>query len=418
MKKKKIAVILIYKFNLSDYNIFNFKRLTKLFDVSFFDLSNYFLEKKSVINSYERNSAENKIKNYFILRNTKELRNKLQNFDFILDFSFLFLKNSYKKYKIEEYLHEINKIKNIQKILILSGTLPNFFNHKLTDKLRFFFTILYLIFYNKKYSFLLYYIKKFFFIFKEIKVNNIKINNIKINNKFVYDYVMISDIFWEKFTDSYFPEAKKIYAHHRDYEKYLLHKGNNKIIIKDYFVFLDEDMVDHPDNLAIYQSFSNIDPKRLKHEYFSSLNKFFYKFEQSTGLKVIIAAHPKTLSSNKNNNFDNRSFVKNKTFDLIKNSKGVFAHSSTSISMAILLNKPIIFLGGKIMFDLGSVSKILSYFIETKAKFVDMESNDIDYLNLIKKNKKNSYDSYINKYIKNYKSTMKFSMWDKLYKNL
>ena len=88
MKKKKIAVILIYKFNLSDYNIFNFKRLTKLFDVSFFDLSNYFLEKKSVINSYERNSAENKIKNYFILRNTKELRNKLQNFDFILDFSF------------------------------------------------------------------------------------------------------------------------------------------------------------------------------------------------------------------------------------------------------------------------------------------------------------------------------------------
>ena len=413
--KKKIAVIIIYKFNLSDYNTFNFKRLTKLFDVSFFDLSNFFLEKKIVINSYKKNSSENKIKNYFILKNLKDLRKKLNNFDLILDFSYLFLKNSYKKNKISEYLDEVNKIKNIQKILILSGTLPNFFNHKLIDKLRFFFIILFFIFNNKKYSFLLFYIKKFFFILNKKK--NIKRTYIKINNKFHYDYVMISDIFWEKFTDSYFPEAKKIYVHYKDYEKYLLCKKNNKIILKDYFVFLDEDIFDHPDNFALYQSFSNDDKEVLKREYFSSLNKFFYKFEQSTGLKIIIAAHPKTLFTSENNSFHNRIFIKNKTFDLIKNSKGVFAHSSTSISMAILLNKPIIFLVGKIMFDLGYMSRILSYFIETKAKFVDMESNDIDYSNLIKQNQKNSYDSYINKYIK-YKSTMKFSMWDKLYKNL
>ena len=152
--KKKIAVILIYKFNLSDFDTFNFKRLTKLFEVSFFDLSNFFLEKKIVINSYKRNSAENKIKNYFIIRNIKDLREELNNFDFILDFSYLFLKNSYKKRKISEYLHETNKIKNIQKILILSGTLPNFFNHKLIDKLRFFFIILFFIF-NKKKIFIL-----------------------------------------------------------------------------------------------------------------------------------------------------------------------------------------------------------------------------------------------------------------------
>ena len=54
---------------------------------------------------------------------------------------------------------------------------------------------------------------------------------------------MISDIFWEKFTDSYFPEAKKIYAHHRDYEKYLLHKGNNKIIINRELRQLDFDQM-------------------------------------------------------------------------------------------------------------------------------------------------------------------------------
>ena len=410
--KKKIAVIIIYKLNLSEYNTYNFRRLTKLFDVSFFDLSNFFLEKKIVINSYKRNSVENKIKNYFILKNTKDLRKKLQNFEFILDFSFLFLKNSYKKNKIREYLHVINKIKNIQKILILSGTLPNFFSHKLTDKLRFFFTILYLIFNNEKYSFLLFYIKKFFFISKKIKKNNIK-----INNKFRYDYVMISDIFWEKFTDSYFPEAKKVYVHYKDYEKYLVCKNNNKIILKDYFVFLDEDIFDHPDNFDLYQSFSNDDKETLKHEYFSSLNKFFCKFEQSTSLKIIIAAHPKTLFTSENNSFYNRSFIKNKTFDLIKNSKGVFAHSSTSISMAILLNKPLTLLFSKVMFDLGYAHRILSFLIETKAQFVDIEKNSIDYLNLVKKNSKNSYDSYISKYIK-YKPKEKFSMWDKLCKIL
>ena len=413
--KKKIAVIIIYKFNLSDYNTFNFKRLTKLFNVSFFDLSNFFLEKKIVINSYKRNSVENKIKNYFILKNTKDLRKKLQNFEFILDFSFLFLKNSYKKNKIRKYLYEINKIKNIQKILILSGTLTNFFNHKLTDKLRFFFIILYLIFNNEKYSFLLFYIKKFFFILNKKK--NIKRTNIKINNKFYYDYVMISDIFWEKFTDSYFPEAKKIYVHYKDYEKYLLCKNNNKIILKDYFVFLDEDIFDHPDNFDLYQSFPIDNKEVLKREYFSSLNKFFYKFEQSTGLKIIIAAHPKTLFTSENNSFHNRSFIKNKTFDLIKNSKGVFAHASTSISMAILLNKPLTLLFSKVMFDLGYTHRILSFLIETKAQFVDIETNSINYLNLVKKNSKNSYDSYINKYIK-YKPTEKFSMWDKLCKTL
>ena len=173
--KKKIAVILIYKFNLSDFDTFNFKRLTKLFEVSFFDLSNFFLEKKIVINSYKRNSAENKIKNYFIIRNIKDLREELNNFDFILDFSYLFLKNSYKKRKISEYLHETNKIKNIQKILILSGTLPNFFNHKLIDKLRFFFIIFY---------FILTYFK--FFIYNISVVINFNIYNIRI----IYRYII------------------------------------------------------------------------------------------------------------------------------------------------------------------------------------------------------------------------------------
>ncbi len=156
--------------------------------------------------------------------------------------------------------------------------------------------------------------------------------------------------------------------------------------------------------------------KLLSTNIFSSLNKFFDKFEQSTGLNVIIAAHPKTLFTKENNSFDNRSFVKNKTFDLIKNSKGVFAHSSTSISMAILLNKPLTLLFSKVMFDLGYILRILSFFIETKAQFVDIEKNNINYLDLVKENSNNSYE-LLSKLIPK-ASKKEFSMWDNLLKNL
>jgi hypothetical protein len=85
--------------------------------------------------------------------------------------------------------------------------------------------------------------------------------------------------------------------------------------------------------------------------------------------------------------------------------------------MAVLLNKPLTLLFSKVMFDLGYVHRMLSFLIETKAQFVDIETSNINYLDLVKKNSKNSYASYINKYIK-YKPTEKFSMWNKLYKIL
>lgn len=408
--KKKIAVIVIYKFNLNDYNTFNFKRLKKLFNVSFFDLSNIFLRHKIIVNPYKKNSVENKINNYFILKNLKDLGKKLKSFDYILDFTFLFLKNKFKRNKIKKYLYEVNKIKNIQKITILSGSIPNFFNHKLLDKLKFLLIILCFIFKSKKYSYLLFFIKKFF-------LEKNKKNNLITDNKFYYDYVMISDIFWEKFTDSYFPRAKKVFTHYKDYEKYLFFRNNCKIITEDYFVFLDEDLFDHPDNFSFYQSFLIKHKEKLKKKYFYLVNKFFYKFEKTTGLKIIIAAHPKNLNTQESNDYCNRSFIKNKTFELIKNSKGVFAHSSTSVSMAVLLNKPLFFLYSKIMFDLGNVTKILSFAIETKAQFINIDLNNINFLELVKKRIKNNYNSYISRYIR-YIPSEKFSMWDKLSKIL
>lgn len=114
--EKKIAIILTYKFNLSDYNTWNFKKLKNLFDVTFFDLSEYFLINQKVINSYRVNSLENKLENYYILKDIKKFKILIKNFDYISDYSNLFLNNYYKKNKIKDSLSALTINNNSKKI--------------------------------------------------------------------------------------------------------------------------------------------------------------------------------------------------------------------------------------------------------------------------------------------------------------
>jgi hypothetical protein len=414
--KKKIAVILIYKLNLTDYNNLNFEKLKSLFDVTFFDLSEIFLKNQKKINafSYKVNSLENKIEKYYILKRIEELK-ILKNFNYILDFSALFLKNSFKKNKIKNFLTQLSKNTNSKKITILTGTLPNFFHHNLVNKFKFIFLIIYLIFKYKNFIFFIFFFKKIFAILNK----NIRENK-NINTKFYYDYVMVSDIFWENFVNLHLSKSKKIYIHYKDYEKHLFFKNTNKFNFDHYVTFLDEDIFHHPDFFDFYDTrlYKKKDINNLKLEYYSLLNNFFNNFERETGYKVIIAAHPKTTFTKNNNYFNNRNFIKNKTFELIKKSSGVFAHSSSSLSIAILLNKPITLLFDKIMFNLGFSSRILSMFFETKARLVDMNSDQVKYSDLIIKNRLILNEVYIKKYIKHPAIKKDCSMWDNLLKNL
>jgi hypothetical protein len=107
---------LTYKFNLSDYNTWNFKKLKNLFDVTFFDLSEYFLINQKVINSYRVNSLENKLENYYILKDIKKFKILIKNFDYISDYSNLFLNNYYKKNKIKDSLSALTINNNSKKI--------------------------------------------------------------------------------------------------------------------------------------------------------------------------------------------------------------------------------------------------------------------------------------------------------------
>ena len=104
-------------------------------------------------------------------------------------------------------------------------------------------------------------------------------------------------------------------------------------------MFLDQFLPFHPDAIFV----KKFNPKTTEKKYFPALNKFFDDFEKSTNTKVVIAAHPKSDYENRNC-WGSRKFIKYDSLDLVKNSKFVLAHQSTSLSYAVLLKKKIIFL--------------------------------------------------------------------------
>lgn len=131
---------------------------------------------------------------------------------------------------------------------------------------------------------------------------------------------------------------EKIWAHSFDYDKFLALRDESSGE-SGYAVFLDQNLVYHPD-LLITGSIQCT----TAHEYFPALNHFFDNFEKITGLRVVIAAQPKADYSLHPNLFNEREVVYGKTAELVRDSELVFAHYSTAISFAVLWIKPVVIL--------------------------------------------------------------------------
>ncbi|MBI5563110.1 MAG: hypothetical protein HY894_09725 [Deltaproteobacteria bacterium] len=101
-------------------------------------------------------------------------------------------------------------------------------------------------------------------------------------------------------------------------------------------VFIDEAATRHPD-------FAILGIRPIGEErYFKSMNAFFDMIEKKTGLRVVIAAHPRANYEDTPNAFGNREMIKGKTIELAARSSMVVAHSSTAVSFAVLFDKPLI----------------------------------------------------------------------------
>ena len=137
------------------------------------------------------------------------------------------------------------------------------------------------------------------------------------------------------------PEKTRIlWAHSLDYDLYLDEIQHSKSVQEtNTGVFLDELMPLHPD-LVHMGAQAPCTPEN----YYPALRHFFDFVEKKTGVQVVVAAHPRTTGLEQGCDFGNRSVIKGQTIHLVRQAKFVMAHSSTSINMAVLFEKPVVFL--------------------------------------------------------------------------
>lgn len=131
--------------------------------------------------------------------------------------------------------------------------------------------------------------------------------------------------------------SEVLWAHTLDYDLYL-EERKMPFTKRHIAVFLDEYLPFHPDISQLEVPFS-IDANK----YYQLLNNFFDKIERELGLKVIIAAHPRSRYEKLPDYFEGREWVKGRTIKLVKESRLVLTHSSTALDFANLFRKPVIF---------------------------------------------------------------------------
>lgn len=187
-----------------------------------------------------------------------------------------------------------------------------------------------------------------------------------------------------------------VYAHSFDYDRWQTLPQSNLVHQGKFALFLDEDMVSHPDYIRL-----RLQPAATEASYYSAINLFFNIYQKYTGIPVYVAMHPHSQYLKQSNLWGNRILFYEQTPEAIKAASQIFTHFSTSISFAILANKPITHLiSDEIMKSfLGRQIIGLSKFLNTQIVNIDHELNEKVALSLGQIDMAR-YRAYKNRYIK------------------
>lgn len=171
-------------------------------------------------------------------------------------------------------------------------------------------------------------------------------------------------VFCEKNGIEYVP------ANSWDYDRYLEYvnsPGHNRVSDGKTAVYIDEALscaLDFKIN-----DFLKVDMTA----YFKSLSGFFSVFEQRTGMRVVVAAHPKSDPEFLRNALGGRPVHTGNTVGLIADCGCVFAHWSTAVSFAVLFDKPLLLLNNNAI-----KATSLQFLIENMAAYLGVPSLDAD----------------------------------------
>lgn len=133
-------------------------------------------------------------------------------------------------------------------------------------------------------------------------------------------------------------KAKIINVNTVDYDRFLQNKSVPSVQKDKYMVFLDQYLPYHPD--TTYFNINTVKPE----PYYKELNTYFDRIELETGLKILIAAHPKAELYKEINPYNNRPIFFNQSNDLVKDAELVLTHASTAVCFPICYNKQLFLL--------------------------------------------------------------------------
>ncbi len=200
-------------------------------------------------------------------------------------------------------------------------------------------------------------------------------------------------------------------VHTIEYDRYLEYQGTQKQsekLNRDYCVVLDNDQAFDP--LAKTLNIPLVEPDN----YFKAMNNLFDKIERELGLKVIVAAHPRSTYEKRPGLFGQHEIVKGRTLELVADSSLVVTHDSTSVSYAVMFEKPILVAATSDMNDYVYVmSNALG--VDTVTIDDDAEMKKLDLAKYIEPNAK--YEDYLFKNIKSRQAPEK-KLWQVVETNL
>jgi hypothetical protein len=200
------------------------------------------------------------------------------------------------------------------------------------------------------------------------------------------------------------PETRIIQGNHPDFSLYLdyLDEDHQE---KDQAVFIDQ-------NLPFHHDLQHTRTKGIEPEpYYEALERFFKHVERTLGLKVVVALHPRADKEQIQGYFPGRKLVHHATHRLVLESRLVLAHSSTTISMAIMAYKPLIIITTDGLWKLG-VERMFEQAISNAAGVPLIFADGIlpDDMAPVMTIDRECYDDYLATYIRN-PSTARLPTW-------
>jgi len=188
--------------------------------------------------------------------------------------------------------------------------------------------------------------------------------------------------------------TETLWTHAMDYDLYLTERTRPfSKPVHPIAVFLDEYLPMHPDRL-----YDGVKRLLTPEEYYSMLDRFFRRVEHELKLEVVIAASPRSDYENGPDYFKGRKCIKGKTSALVRESRLVMAHDSSSLTFANLFRKPVIFLTSKSLSRTNPPIRRLAGWFGKEPIFMDSDET-IDWEFEMSVSDRN-YDEYKSSFIK------------------